>query len=64
MRRVGLVSAQGWCQSHSVAVTRAMGLLAQTPFDITCGFGAFGVVACFATAECPPCPGLVKSHRN
>ena len=47
-----------------LAVTRARGLLARTPFGITRGFGAFGLVARFATTECPPCPGVGEVARE
>lgn len=47
-----------------LAVTRARGLLARTPFGTTRGFGAFGLVARFATTECPPCPGVGEVARE
>jgi len=47
-----------------LAVTRARGLLARMPFGITRGFGAFGLVARFATTECPPCPGVGEVARE
>ena len=47
-----------------LAVTRAKGLLARTPFGITRGFGAFGLVARFATTEWPPCPGVGEVARE
>jgi len=48
------------------AATWASGLLARRPFDTTTtrGFGAFGLVARFATMECPPCPGLGEVARE
>ena len=46
------------------AVTRARGLLARAPFGITRGFGPFGLVARFATIECPPCPGVGEVARE
>jgi hypothetical protein len=47
-----------------LAVTRARGLLERTPFAITRGFGIFGLVARFATTECPPCPGVGEVARE
>jgi len=46
------------------AMIRARGLLARTPFGITRGFGTFGLVARFATIECPPCPGVGEVARE
>src|SRR6266702_775199 len=46
-----------------LAVTRARGLLAR-PFGTTRGFGAFGLVARFATTRCPPCPGVGEVARE
>ena len=46
-----------------LAVTRARGLVAR-PFGITRGFGTFGLVARFATTECPPCPGVGEVARE
>jgi len=45
-------------------VTWASGLPARRPFAITRGFGPFGLVARFATMECPPCPGLGEVARE
>lgn len=46
------------------AAARASGLLARRPFDTTRSFGAFGLVARFATMECPPCPGFGEVARE
>ena len=44
--------------------TCTSGLLARRPFGITRGFGAFGLVARFATTECPPSPGFGEVARE
>jgi hypothetical protein len=46
------------------AATSASGLVARRPFGITRGFGAFGLVARFATTECPPSPGFGEVARE
>ncbi len=58
--RPGSVSAP-FCEPDA---TRTSGLLARRPFGITRGFGAFGLVARFATTECPPCPGFGEVARE
>jgi hypothetical protein len=58
--RPGSVSAP-FCEPDA---TRTSGLLARRPFCITRGFGAFGLVARFATTECPPCPGFGEVARE
>ena len=47
-----------------LVATRTSGLLARTPFGNTRGFGAFGLVARFATTKCPPCPGFGEAARE
>ncbi len=47
-----------------LAATCTSGLLARRPFGITRGLGAFGLVARFATMECPPCPGFGEVARE
>ena len=47
-----------------LAATWASGLTARRPFGITRGFGAFGLVARFATTECPPCAGIGEVARE
>jgi hypothetical protein len=47
-----------------LVANRASGLPARRPFCITRGFGAFGLVARFATMECPPCPGFGEVARE
>jgi hypothetical protein len=42
----------------------ASGLLARRPFGIARGLGTFGLVARFATMECPPCPGFGEVARE
>lgn len=47
-----------------LTATCASGLLARRPFGITRGLGAFGLVARFATTECPLCPGFGEVARE
>jgi len=47
-----------------LVATWASGLPARRPFGITRGFGAFGLVARFATTKCPPCPGFGEVARE
>ena len=47
-----------------LAATCASGLPARRPFGITRGLGAFGLVARFATTECPLCPGFGEVARE
>jgi hypothetical protein len=47
-----------------LAATWASGLTARRPFCITRGFGTFGLVARFATTECPPCAGIGEVARE
>ena len=47
-----------------LAATCASGLLARRPFGTTRGLGAFGLVARFATMECPLCPGFGEVARE
>jgi hypothetical protein len=47
-----------------LAATRASGLLGRRPFCVTRGLGAFGLVARFATTECPPCGGIGEVARE
>ena len=47
-----------------LAATCASGLPARRPFGITRGLGAFGLVARFATMECPLCPGFGEVARE
>lgn len=47
-----------------LAATCASGLLARRPFGTTRGLGAFGLVARFATTECPLCPGFGEVARE
>ena len=46
------------------AATCTSGLLARRPFGITRGLGTFGLVARFATTECPPSPGFGEVARE
>jgi hypothetical protein len=52
------------CRFGELAATCASGLLARRPFGITRGLGAFGLVARFATMECPLCPGFGEVARE
>ena len=47
-----------------LTATCASGLPARRPFGITRGLGAFGLVARFATTECPLCPGFGEVARE
>lgn len=47
-----------------LVATCASGLPARRPFGITRGLGAFGLVARFATTECPLCPGFGEVARE
>jgi len=47
-----------------LVATTTSGLPVRRPFCITRGFGAFGLVARFATTECPPCPGVGEVARE
>ena len=47
-----------------LTATCASGLPARRPFGITRGLGAFGLVARFATMECPLCPGFGEVARE
>lgn len=47
-----------------LAATCASGLPARRPFGITRNLGAFGLVARFATTECPLCPGFGEVARE
>jgi hypothetical protein len=47
-----------------LVATCASGLPARRPFGNTRGLGAFGLVARFATMECPLCPGFGEVARE
>jgi hypothetical protein len=47
-----------------LTATCASGLPARRPFGTTRGLGPFGLVARFATMECPLCPGFGEVARE
>jgi hypothetical protein len=59
-----LPSFAGEAPDGELTATCASGLPARRPFGITRGLGAFGLVARFATMECPLCPGFGEVARE